>query len=136
VLERALATTWISTLAIHEHTDRATAIENLRRFHKLGGRILYGTDMGNGPNPVGPNAAEIAALSEAGLSVDEVIAAMTPPPAAEALDTDRLLVSGRPLPRTCEELAGWLSDCTRLHAERLKQLARPPIPIRPGSCQS
>ena len=52
-----LATTWISTLAIHEDADRGTAIGNLRRFHELGGRIRYGTDMGNGPTPVGPNAA-------------------------------------------------------------------------------
>ena len=114
VLERALATTWISTLAIHEDTDRATAIENLRRFHERGGRIRYGTDMGNGPAPVGPNGGEIAALSEAGLSVDELIASMTVISAAEGLDTRRALVSERPLPRTCDELIGWLSSCTRL----------------------
>ncbi len=122
VLERALATTWISTLAIHEDNDRATATENLHRFHELGGRIRYGTDMGNGPTPVGPNAREIAALSEAGLNVDELIAAMTAPSAAEGIDIDRVLVSERPLPRTCDELNGWLANCTRLHADSLDQL--------------
>ncbi len=123
VLERALGTTWISTLAIHGDADRGTAIGNLRRFHELGGRIRYGTDMGNGPTTVGPNAREIEALSEAGLSIDELIASMTDPSAAESIDTDRALVSERPLPRTCDELTGWLSDCTRLHAEGLEQVS-------------
>ena len=122
VLERALATTWISTLAIHEDSDRGWAIGNLSRFHELGGRIRYGTDMGNGPTIVGPNAREIAALSEAGLSVDELVASMTEPSAAEGIDADRVLVSERPLPRTCDELTGWLSNCRRLHAEGLDEL--------------
>jgi imidazolonepropionase-like amidohydrolase len=122
VLERALATTWISTLAIHQEADRGTAIENLSRFHGLGGRIRYGTDMGNGPTPVGPNTGEIAALTEAGLSVDELIASMTEPSAAEGIDLDRMLVSERALPRTCDELTGWLSSCARVHAEGLVQL--------------
>lgn len=121
VLERALATTWISTLAIHGDADRDTAIGNLSRFHELGGRIRYGTDMGNGPTPVGPSAPEIAALSEAGLSVDELIASMTDSSATEGIDIDRVLVSERPLPRTGDELTAWLSNCTRLHA-RLDEL--------------
>lgn len=122
VLERALATTWISTLAIHEDGDRAIAIENLRRFHAMGGRIRYGTDMGNGPTPVGPSAGELAALSEAGLRVDELIGAMTEPVTPEGIELGRVLVSERPLPRTCDELIGWLANCRRLHAEDLARL--------------
>ncbi len=122
VLGRALSTTWISTLAIHEDTDRATGIENLRRFHQLGGRIRYGTDMGNGPTPVGPSPHEITALSEAGLSIDELISSMTAVSDAEGIALDRVLVSGRPLPRTCAELIDWLSACRRLHADDLDQL--------------
>lgn len=114
VLERALGTTWISTLAIHQGGDRATALGNLRRFHALGGRIRYGTDMGNGPNPVGPNPEELRLLSQAGLSVAQLIDAMTEPPGPEGLRADRVLASDRPLPRSCEELIEWLADCRRL----------------------
>jgi imidazolonepropionase-like amidohydrolase len=122
VLEAALATTWISTLAIHEGEDRAIAIENLRRFHELGGRIRYGTDMGNGPTPVGPNPGEIAALAEAGLGVDQLIACMTGASAGEAINAERVLVSERPLPRSGEELSDWLAGCTRLDLQGLAQL--------------
>ena len=34
-----------------------------------GGRLHYGTDMGNGPTPIGPRSEEIRALGEAGLAV-------------------------------------------------------------------
>ncbi len=74
---------WISTLAIHSGRARVTALSNLRRFLDAGGRVRYGTDMGNnsrGPQPVGVNPAEIRALQEAGMSVDDVLGAMTQPP--------------------------------------------------------
>ena len=119
-LDGALATTWISTLAIHEGRDRATAIANLAGFHARGGRIRYGTDMGNGPNPVGPNREEMAALTEAGLGLDELIASMT---AAEGdISVDRALVCERPLPTTVDELAQWLADCRRLDPQKLEAL--------------
>ena len=114
VLQRALGTTWISTLAIHEGADREIAIENLGRFHQIGGRIRYGTDMGNGPNPVGPNPQELRLLAQAGLSIDQLIAAMTSPVGPEGVHADRVLASPRALPRTCEELIEWLADCRRL----------------------
>ena len=135
VLERALATTWISTLAIHTGDDRATAIANLRRFHQLGGRIRYGTDMGNGPTPVGPNPAEMAALSEAGLSVDELIASMTESSATEFIDSNRVLASKRPLPRTCPELVAWLSDCTRPDGQGLDRVLRDQLDLVSWSTQ-
>lgn len=73
--------TWISTLDIHgwgeENDDFARASDNLRRFHAYGGRVLYGTDLGNGPLPVGLNRREIDALLRIGMSPDEVLGALT-----------------------------------------------------------
>ena len=73
--------TWISTLDIHgwgEHNDNfACACDNLRRFHARGGQVLYGTDLGNGPLPVGLNRREIDALLGVGMGPDEVIGALT-----------------------------------------------------------
>ncbi|MEU5850798.1 amidohydrolase [Saccharopolyspora shandongensis] len=72
---------WISTLDIHGYgSDTAelrTAVDNLRRFCHLGGTIRYGTDLGNGPLPLGINAREVAALQTAGLAPDDVLTAMT-----------------------------------------------------------
>ncbi len=75
--------TWISTLDMHGWgtvTDDFTrAGENLRRFHAHGGRVLYGTDLGNGPLPVGLNRRELGALLAAGLTPDAVLTALTDP---------------------------------------------------------
>ena len=72
---------WISTLDIHgwgEPTDDFyRAGDNLRRFHRAGGQVLYGTDLGNGPLPVGLNRREIDALLGAGLSGDDVLRSLT-----------------------------------------------------------
>jgi hypothetical protein len=54
-----------------------TAVGNLRGFLEHGGVVRYGTDLGNGPLPLGVNEAELLALSAAGLSVDDLLAAMT-----------------------------------------------------------
>lgn len=69
--------TWISTLRIHDSPDRGRAIDNLHRFRNAGGRILYGTDMGNGDASGGVERDELEALLEAGLTHDELIAALT-----------------------------------------------------------
>jgi hypothetical protein len=73
--------TWISTLDIHGWGDYgddfARASDNLRRFHAHGGRVLYGTDLGNGPLPVGLNRREIDALMAVGLSTDAILGALT-----------------------------------------------------------
>lgn len=78
IAAHAERTTWISTLAIHPagSRERAAALENLRAFHAAGGRVRYGTDMGNGPTPLGLNHAELAALREAGLSTANLLAAL------------------------------------------------------------
>jgi imidazolonepropionase-like amidohydrolase len=72
---------WTSTLDIHGWGERGhayeTAVDNLGRFAALGGRVLYGTDLGNGQTPVGINARELAALGEAGLSTGDLVGALT-----------------------------------------------------------
>lgn len=55
---------WVSTLAIHDGRARDTAVDNARRFVAHGGRLRYGTDMGNGSTPVGVNAEEIELLGD------------------------------------------------------------------------
>ena len=51
---------------------------NVKAFVRLGGRLLYGTDMGNGPTPIGLNPRELASLASAGLTPEQQIAALTP----------------------------------------------------------
>jgi hypothetical protein len=84
LIQRAAATgqAWISTLAIHVRDDATvarTAIDNVRRFHAARGRVLYGTDLGNGELAAGVNTDEVAALVRAGLAASDVIAALADP---------------------------------------------------------
>ncbi|MFK4761805.1 hypothetical protein ACI3KS_12790 [Microbacterium sp. ZW T5_45] len=69
---------WISTLSIHEGEAYRIAVDNVRRFHALGGTILYGTDMGNGDTPVDLNPREIAALREAGIDGADLLRSLIP----------------------------------------------------------
>jgi hypothetical protein len=75
--------TWISTLDIHgwgsPSPQQEVALGNLRRFLGYGGAVRYGTDLGNGPLPLGINAREVRALQAAGMSPAEVLTAMTEP---------------------------------------------------------
>jgi imidazolonepropionase-like amidohydrolase len=112
----AATMTWISTLAIHEPPERAVATDNLRRFVAAGGRVRYGTDMGNGPTPVGANPTEIRALGAAGLSGDALLTALTGITAATTLRLDRALFCPLPAPRTAAECAAWFSTAQRLTA--------------------
>ena len=62
---------WVSTLDIHGYgtpsADQDRAVDNLARFHAAGGRVLYGTDLGNGPLPETLNLREVGLLVDAGL---------------------------------------------------------------------
>jgi imidazolonepropionase-like amidohydrolase len=69
--------TFVSTLRIHTGPDRQRALDNLRRFFAAGGRVLYGTDMGNGPSSGGVEDDELDALREAGLSDAAIAEAMS-----------------------------------------------------------
>jgi hypothetical protein len=84
----ASAMSWISTLDIHGwgdyRHDFARAVGNLERFVAAGGTVHYGTDLGNGPLPVGLNRRELEALAGAGLSMPAIVESLRgflPPPA-------------------------------------------------------
>jgi hypothetical protein len=78
IAAQAASVSWISTLSIHSEADLTIAVHNIRRFHAAGGSVLYGTDMGNGPTPVGLNSAELAALRDAGLDDTALLRALAP----------------------------------------------------------
>jgi imidazolonepropionase-like amidohydrolase len=72
---------WVGTFDIHGYgapsAMLARALDNARRFVAAGGRLRYGTDLGNGPLPLGVNPREVRAMQRAGLDPDGVLAAMT-----------------------------------------------------------
>jgi hypothetical protein len=74
---------WVSTLDIHGYGTPSAAqdraVDNLARFRAAGGRVLYGTDLGNGPLPAALNLREIGLLADAGLTDDELVAALADP---------------------------------------------------------
>jgi imidazolonepropionase-like amidohydrolase len=77
----------VPTLSVRSGRDLDVAVDNLRRFIAAGGRVVYGTDLGNaGPKP-GIDAREIDGLSRAGMSPLAIVAAATTD-AARHLDLD------------------------------------------------
>jgi hypothetical protein len=123
---------WISTLDIHGHgaatASAARAIANLARFREAGGRVLYGTDLGNGVLPLGVNAREVTALMRAGLDAPAVLAALTDPwPCREAsawgMSGLTTYVPGPP-PARPDDLGTWLAEARVLPAEDLEELDR------------
>ena len=80
---------WISTLDVHGYgtssPDQTRAVDNLARFAAAGGRVLYGTDLGNGPLPEALNLREVGLLADAGLGDDALVGALADPwPFADA----------------------------------------------------
>ncbi|QAY72863.1 hypothetical protein ET445_05420 [Agromyces protaetiae] len=121
---------WISTLWVNgygaggEQFDIAS--DNLRRFRAAGGRVLYGTDLGNGERPTGLDPAELAALAGVGLEASDLIAALADPwPLAEASDWAfggiATFVAGPP-PATLDDVPGWLASARVLATEDLEVL--------------
>lgn len=112
---------WISTLAIHDDDPAAAenARINLAGFAAAGGRVLYGTDLGNGEQPVGVNAREVAALDRAGVRGAALIAAMSDPwPLAEPPAGVSTFVPGPP-PDSLDEIAEWIAGATVVPTEEL-----------------
>jgi imidazolonepropionase-like amidohydrolase len=88
--------TVVPTLSIRFGRDHDLAIDNLRRFVASGGRVVYGTDLGNeGPTP-GIDAREIDAMRRAGMSERSIIASATVDAARYmSLDDTGVLAPGR-----------------------------------------
>lgn len=88
--------TIVPTLSIRVGLDRRIAIDNLKRFFRAGGRVVYGTDLGNaGPRP-GIEKREVTAMAKAGMSAREIVASATVDSAAYlGLDNTGALDEGR-----------------------------------------
>lgn len=86
----------VPTLSIRYGLDRRRAIDNLRRFIELGGRVVYGTDLGNaGPAP-GIDRKETEAMAKAGMSNLDIIRSATVDSAAwMGLEDVGVLETGR-----------------------------------------
>ncbi|MGN7947201.1 amidohydrolase family protein [Microbacterium sp. 22215] len=89
IAAQAVSVSWISTLSVHDGDAQKTAVDNVRRFHAAGGTVLYGTDMGNGPTPVGVSTAELTALRAAGVTGTDLLRALAP---QDPLDPASLLL--------------------------------------------
>jgi imidazolonepropionase-like amidohydrolase len=108
----AVGQRWISTLTIHEGVDAERAAINLVTFVRTGGRVLYGTDLGNGDRTVGIQPDELAALDAAGVRGAGLIAALSDPwPASEAPPGIASFVPGDP-PASLDDIPAWLGAAT------------------------
>lgn len=124
---------WVSTLDIHGWGDYGQEFEvaqdNVRRFVSLGGRVVYGTDLGNGTLPLGINPRELRALTDAGLGTDALVAAIAGSTATAAAAVDDAAV-GQSLgsrvsyiarERTADT-AGWLASASVITVDQLEGL--------------
>lgn len=112
---------WISTLDIHR--DDAAAVARTRThlsaFAAAGGRVLYGTDLGNGELPLGVNPREVRALLDAGLDGPAVVAALADPwPDAHPLEGVRTFLPGD-APELLDDLPRWLATARVVPTEEL-----------------
>ncbi|GAA4477275.1 hypothetical protein GCM10023094_19120 [Rhodococcus olei] len=126
VRDAARSMRWISTLDIHRGHDREVAGDNLRRFHAAGGRVRYGTDLGNGDLPAGVNASEVAALFAAGLDRAAVLAAMIDGAAALRFSAGLsrfCWIPGTP-PSDDGDFASWLTGARIVAAADLEEELR------------
>ena len=92
---------WVSTLDIHgfgrDTPELRCALDNLARFHRAGGDIVYGTDLGNGPIPSGVHVTELQWLRQAGLTTEQVLEAFVRAPIEVGAPADLLVVGESPL---------------------------------------
>lgn len=110
---------WISTLAIHDEVGRAHARANLERFASAGGRVLYGTDLGNGDQPLGVNAEELALLQDAGVRGPALVAALVDPvPRPAPIHGVATFVAG-PAPDRHDDVPDWLARARVVPEEEL-----------------
>lgn len=114
-----LGQVWISTLSIHGRADARRATRNLAAFAAAGGRVLYGTDLGNGERKPGIQLAELAALDGAGIRGADLIATLTDPwPFEERAHGVATFIPGD-VPTTLDGIPGWLAGATVVPEEEL-----------------
>lgn len=97
----AKATRIVSTLDIWSFgeitQELRVACDNLTRFRNAGGRVVYGTDLGNGDVPAGIDVREALLLHEAcRMSVEDVLTAMTAGPLTPGAPADLIVLSRDP----------------------------------------
>jgi imidazolonepropionase-like amidohydrolase len=119
--------TWVSTLDIHgwgEPTEQhAVASENLGRFARAGGHVLYGTDLGNGPLAVGVNARELRGMLDAGVAAHDLLRSIAglrrPDDATAPTIGARLALVPTAPPSDPDALPDWLATARGLTVARL-----------------
>ncbi len=91
----------VSTLDIlsfgRDTPEVRTALDNLRRFRAAGGRVIYGTDLGNGPIPPGIHVREALLLREAGIETETILEAMVRSSLHPGAPADLIAFSRNPL---------------------------------------
>jgi imidazolonepropionase-like amidohydrolase len=90
----------VSTLDIHGYGEDSPALrvamDNLWKFAAAGGRVLYGTDLGNGAIRPGIHLQEVVWLWEAGLGTDAILEAMMRAPLEPGAPADLIGVARNP----------------------------------------
>jgi len=139
-LVRAMAQrmTWISTFDIHgwgaPTSEYHVAIDNARRFVAAGGRMLYGTDLGNGPLPLGVNARELDALASTGIDRDALVSSIgtfddgvgraeceiTEGEFVDVIGPRFVYIPGT-VPETAVETAQWLASARKIDVRTLTE---------------
>lgn len=108
----SLGQRWISTLSIHDGVDAERAAVSLGTFAAAGGRVLYGTDLGNGDRAGGLQQEELAALDAAGVRGPALVAALSDPwPRQSVSHAVATFVPGAP-PSSLDEVPEWLAGAT------------------------
>ena len=79
----AAVMTIVPTLSVRFGSDREQAVANLARWRRAGGRVVYGTDLGNdGPRP-GIDPLEVRGMAAAGYTTVEIVRSATSAAAAQ-----------------------------------------------------
>lgn len=109
---------WITTLDIHTGADRERATDNLARFAAAGGRVRYGTDLGNGERTAGIQRGELEAMDAAGIRGGALIASLTDPWPLPPLTGVATFIPGE-APDSLDDVPAWLSRATVVPDEEL-----------------
>ena len=93
---------------------------NLAAFVAAGGRVLYGTDLGNGDRAPGVIVGELEALDAAGVRGEALIDALTDPwPRHRAARTPSRRSSPAMRRESLDDVPAWLGGATVVPAEEL-----------------